>query len=511
MKLKLILTSLTLMCTSLLTSPEALATDAEKSEYTLTGIYFFGCNGSHVDEVKAAIPIHVGEKLDMNNLKQIKNKFWNAVWQSTRCSPTDVALIMNGNHELTVYIGLPGRDVQEVKYNVVGKEPLTLPEEGTKLYDDMMQTLSQVLATRGSIAEDDSKGYSLSKDDLLRSKELAFRDWALSHQDMIFKVAKESNDKQQRAVATYAIGYLDPSKTQINALVAAAGDPNGPVRNNAVRSLGCIAGSSKTLAAMIPSEPFLQLINSGVWTDRNKGGFVIKSLCANDPSLYEKLNKSCLQSLCEMSCWDEPHAGGARALLCHITNIAPEKINEFGSAGDLDSLTRVVFANDASRHEPLPPSLADLGIILRDVFKADQSDKSRTRAAEGYAKLLASRELFKDSKLEAALYDSLAFESFHMAQTQAYAKKDVGAALDDLSNSVKWSEHAKSLWDKRGETYMVKSSDEWTSYAKATIAYLKNDKSALHDLQGKCGDNDKTAARLMEGLDKGPADYSRDY
>jgi hypothetical protein len=513
MNYKLILTSVVLMCATLVTSSSsnAQSADTETTECTVTGIYFFGCNGSHVDEVKAAIPIHIGDKLDMNNSKQIKNKFWNAVWQTTRCSPTDVALIMNGNRELTIYVGLPGRDVAEAKDNAVGTEPLVVPEEGTKLYDDMMKTLSHVLATRGPVAEDDSNGYSLTKDDLLRPKELAFREWALTHQDVIFKVLKESSVKQQREVAAYAVGYLDPSKTQIDALVSAVTDRSGAVRNNAIRSLACIASSSKARAAMIPPEPFLQLLNSGEWTDRNKGEFVIKSLCANDPSLYEKLKTSCLQSLCEMACWDRPHASGARALLSHITNIAPEKINEFGSAGDLDSLTRVVFASDASRHEQLPPSLVDLGIILRDVFKADQSDNARTYAPEGYAKLFASRDLFKGTKLEGALYDSLAFESFHMGQSQAHDKKDADTAIDNFNKCVQWSEQAHALWEKRGEAGAAKYSEEWTSYAKATIAYLRNDKVTLHDLYGKCGSNDRIVALLMKGLDKGNVDYSRDY
>jgi hypothetical protein len=263
---------------------------------------------------------------------------------------------------------------------------------------------------------------------------------------------------------------------------------------------------------MIPPELFLQMLNSGEWTDRNKGLFVVKSICANDESLYPKLKVLCLQSLCEMACWDKPHAIVARNILAHITGVAPEQIEKLGSVGDLDSLTHIVFVDDAPIQKHLPPSLADLGIILRDVFKADQSDSTRSYAPEGYARLFASRDLFKDTKLEGALYDALAFESFHMGQSQVLYKKDAETAIDNFNKCLDWSEQAHAFWEKRGDAGAAKYSEEWTSYTKATIAYLKNDKNTLHDLYGKCGSNDRIVALLMKGLaEKGNVDYSRDY
>jgi hypothetical protein len=57
--------------------------------------------------------------------------------------------------------------------------------------------------------------------------------------------------------------------------VGAAADENSGVRNNAIRSIGCIAGVSKEMAALIPADDFIQMLNSGIWTDRNKGEFVV--------------------------------------------------------------------------------------------------------------------------------------------------------------------------------------------------------------------------------------------
>jgi len=85
--------------------------------YHVDGIYFFGCDGGHVDEIKASLPIHVGDEFLLSDMKKVKQDISNAVWQTIRCFPTDSAIITNNGRAWTVYIGLPGRNFVRRKWH----------------------------------------------------------------------------------------------------------------------------------------------------------------------------------------------------------------------------------------------------------------------------------------------------------------------------------------------------------------------------------------------------------
>jgi tetratricopeptide (TPR) repeat protein len=490
-----------------------VASIAQSNEFTISGVYYFGCDGSYVDSIKAAMPIHVGDKFAGENQKVAKNKAWNAVWQVIRCSPTDVALITCENRTWNVYIGLPGRSVSTASSNPAPKEKLDLPKEAVSLYDDMMHTLAEVLAEKGGCGEDDSKGYSLAEDPNLRAKELEFRNWALQHQSIIRDVLKTSSDSTQRLIAASALGYMDPSKEQIGALVDASMDENSGVRNNATRALGCIAGFSKDMAAQIPPDSFIQLLNSGTWSDRNKAGFVVRKLYQQDPTLANKLRKTALQALAEMSCWDEPHAMGARFLLGKVSSLPADRLNQLCLAGDVEALVKAAKGKDGSDDSaPLAPSLPELGVILREVFVADQSDGGRTKASECYDKLLQLNSKFAGTKLAPDYLNALSFESFHMGQSEALDKKSSEAAIADFAKSLAHAEDCHKAWQARNEKYAAQSADEWTNYVRATIFYLKGDLREVDALKDKCGSNKATITRLLDGLKKYDSpDYTRDY
>jgi hypothetical protein len=485
---------------------------AQPSQFTISGIYYFGCDGSFVNEIKVALPIHVGDKHVSEDQKSIKSKVGNAVWQTIRCFPTNVAIINCGKDTWNVYIGLPGRSVSTPTYNPPPKEDQELPKEATELYEDMMQTLAEVLSTKGGVIEDDSKGYALSADPQLREKELKFRQWSLQHESTVKKILTSSAVSSQRAIAAEALGYLDPSIEQTDILIEACRDEGSGVRNNATRALACIAKSNKTLAARMPAAPFVQMLNSGIWTDRNKGEFVLMRLCDQNPALLQTNRNQIFQALAEMSCWDEPHARGAQSLLKRACGLTDDRLKPLFMAGDVDAIVKLAKGKDADDKAPLAPSLPELGVILKEVFLADQSDIGRSKAPECYKTLLALRSKFAGTKLEPDYFNALSLECFHMGQHKAFADRDVPKALEQLKYSLNYAQECRHAWVGRNEKYMEQGADEWSDYVQATITYLEGDVSRLEALQNKCGANQKTAARLFGGLKKfGTPDYSRDY
>jgi len=84
-------------------------------------------------------------------------------------------------------------------------------------------------------------------------------------------VLEFSSAVEHRRVASDAVGYARQSQDQILALVRAARDPDDEVRNNATRALGVLARSNAALASEIPADTFIDMLNSGVWTDRAVG------------------------------------------------------------------------------------------------------------------------------------------------------------------------------------------------------------------------------------------------
>ena len=106
-------------------------------------------------------------------------------------------------------------------------------------------------------------------------------------------------------------------------------DPDPDVRNNAVRALGVIASSSQQRASMIPPKPFIALLKSEKWVDRNKGGWLMINLTeSRDPKLLKQLRTKAMEALVEMARWrNAAHASFARRLLGRIAGIEEAKLD----------------------------------------------------------------------------------------------------------------------------------------------------------------------------------------
>jgi len=192
--------------------------------------------------------------------------------------------------------------------------------------------------------DDESNGYALSRFPELRDKELQIRELALQNGDLILDVLKNASDPQQRIVASDALGYAKHSRAQIEALALASHDPNSVVRNNATRALGVLASANAKTASEIPVEPFIEMLSSESWTDRNKAGFVLLSITmTRNPKVLAKLRSEALEPLIEMAKWhDAGHAIEYRLILGRIGGIDEARLQDV--AGKRDQLDSIVAA-----------------------------------------------------------------------------------------------------------------------------------------------------------------------
>ena len=205
-----------------------------------------------------------------------------------------------------IYVGVQERAVPEIGYSASPTGKVRLPADILAANDRYLNAIYEAVRT-GQTDEDRSQGHSLSSFAPARAEQEVFLAFANDHRALLLDVLQNSSDAQHRAVAAQLVAYYPDKRAIVKPLTRAASDPDGSVRNNAVRALAVIASYSiahPELRIHIDTAPFVHLLNSIVWTDRNKGLFILDSLtAAREPRLLESLRKEAQASLVEMCAW----------------------------------------------------------------------------------------------------------------------------------------------------------------------------------------------------------------
>jgi hypothetical protein len=302
-------------------------------------IEFYGTHGIDAAAVRRALPIHEGDSMpafDEPSLNRFGTGIKQAVEKVTGHPPTNVNPNCCDEHgDWIIYIGLPGVSGEAIHYNAVPAGAEKLPAPLVASYHQVMDALLPAIQ-RGAGGEDQSKGYALSVDQGVREKQLEFRKLAIADESQVYAVLEKSASDEQRAIAAHAVGYLDASNRQIEALLRATHDHSAEARNNAVRALGVIANSGRK----VPATPFIELLKSGVWTDRNKGLFVLDPLTrTRDPQMLEAIRRSALDDLIEMARWRYAgHSESARLILGRIAKIDEAQLKKMIDAGKVEEI-----------------------------------------------------------------------------------------------------------------------------------------------------------------------------
>jgi hypothetical protein len=309
----------------------AVAALAQPEHLRIGSIDFFGYTGLDLNTIRQAVPVQVGEQVSEDEMPKLIAK----LKQITKA--TDVATVCcDDKGGLMIYIGLPGQSSRSLPYNAAPEGAAQLPQQVRNLYQQFMDALIKAVE-KGASGEDDSQGYALFTDAATRARQLPMVDYARLHESRIRQVLESSSDAEQRAIAAQLMGYVRSSPSQINALVRASHDPDSDVRNNAVRALGVLAGSSPKKAAQIPAASFIEMLYSGSWTDRNKASLLLETLTrGRDPKLLGELREQASAPLREMAGWHSAgHAYAARMILGRCEGIEEARLQKLVAAGEL--------------------------------------------------------------------------------------------------------------------------------------------------------------------------------
>jgi len=298
-------------------------------------IELFGHSGMDGEKVRGVLPFHETDEFNLETFAATAKKARDAVATATGRRPTDVAPVCCDKHgDWIIYIGLSGKTIQ---YEAEPTGEIRLPNEARLLYERFMKELLEDVQA-GSIIEDHSQGYALSKSKRLRPIQLEMRAFALKNEATVYDVLKNAQDDRQRTIAAQLAGYAQQSDSQLKALVSSTNDSNETVRNNATRALIVLAGSSAEIAKRIPADHFAELLLSGTWTDINKATNLLNVLTRDrNPKVLTMLRKKkVLERLIEVARWRSGHAIPARHILGRLADIDETRIKELVREGKLD-------------------------------------------------------------------------------------------------------------------------------------------------------------------------------
>lgn len=313
---------------------------AQPDRMKVGSVDFFGTVGIDVAAVRRALPFAPGDTIREADLPALKQQIETAVTKIAGAAPTDISATCCGSGGgLMIYIGLPGQNSRPMAHLAAPTGSACLPASAVKLYTDTIQAMAQAVRA-GDAAEDHDQGYALSHNPALRERQVAMRKFAAGHASLIEHALADCSQAENRQAAAHLLGYANRSPQQIAALVRASNDPDATVRNNAVRALWVLAQSSKQAARMVPAAPFVAMLNSGNWEDRNKAGLLLSALSeTRDPQLLAKLRAEALDSLVEMARWQNlGHAGAYREILGRIGGLDESRIHQLVSSGDVEAL-----------------------------------------------------------------------------------------------------------------------------------------------------------------------------
>lgn len=244
----------------------------------------------------------------------------------------DVSVVCCEAGRSIMYVGVreAGAPMRDFNTPPAGKEELS--PEILAISSRYMRAMMEGVQ-RGEAGEDDSAGHSLSLYGPARVEQENMLAFAERNLDQLRAVLRNSGNAEHRALAAQVIAYSPDKASVVADLVNAARDPDAAVRNNAVRALAVMAmyeQANPQVGSHVPYAPFIDLLNSLEWTDRNKASFALAALTTTrDPALLRALRERAMPSLIEIARWRAPgHAMAAAVTLGRIAGLPDDRIIE---------------------------------------------------------------------------------------------------------------------------------------------------------------------------------------
>jgi hypothetical protein len=299
-------------------------------------IDFYGLHRLTAEQLRNALTFKVGDLITFGDLS-----FSETSKQRLMTIPgvahASIETVCCADGRPVVFVGIEEKNAPVMQFRPAPTGSSRLPPEVLRVGMEFNQLLTNSVLS-GHAEEDDSEGHMLLLDAAARPTEDRLIAIANDDLSLLRKVLRDSADSEHRALAAQLLGYTKDKQSMVPDLVDAMSDSSDLVRNNAMRALLVFTLATKVKPPRVPYQPFVVLLNSPVWTDRNKSSEALMQLVGtHDPSLLTMLRKQALPSLVEMARWrDRDHAGAAFWILGIVAGLDDKVIVDDWNKDDRD-------------------------------------------------------------------------------------------------------------------------------------------------------------------------------
>ena len=283
---------------------------------------FYGARKTTPAQVREALGINIGDSLSALSLLTVPAR----LAELPNVISASVHPVCCEGGRTMVYVGVAEEGAPRLEFR-------PQPDGAIRLADDVLMTgqrfaeAHRIAVMRGIVSEDVSQGHSLMSDSIARTIQMRYIEIAARDLDTLRKVVRTSADADHRALAAEILGYAANKQSVVDDLVYAMRDPSVVVRNNATRALALIAvlgQKQPALGIRVPYEPFIDLLNSLTWTDRNKASLALMQLTeSRDATLLAALKTRAFDSIVDIAQWTNPgHSMAGVFMLSRMAGIA---------------------------------------------------------------------------------------------------------------------------------------------------------------------------------------------
>ena len=284
-----------------------------------------------VDEIRGALTFSEGDRIAMERRPDFIPESEARLTRLPNVSSARISIVCCEAGALIVWIGIQehGAAPQDLRAKPTGAIPLpsTLVADGEAFERALVRAIRA-----GQSGEDTSRGHSLANDPDVRSVQMRFLNAANRNLPLLRQVLRDASDERHRALAAQVLGYVSDKQSVVADLTFAMRDPDAGVRNNAMRALSIFASLRPESGGgvQIAAQPFVECLNSPIWTDRNKAAAALVALTERrDQAILATLRARALDALIEMARWkSESHALPAVQILGRIAGLPEAVIQE---------------------------------------------------------------------------------------------------------------------------------------------------------------------------------------
>jgi hypothetical protein len=301
---------------------------AQQSMPPIGSIDFYGLHNVAADAARRALGIALGDVLPDSAARA-------AIVARLRAIPGVqdarlVAVCCEPSGRTMLFVGIAEPGAPRPTFHAAPTGNVRLPAE--VVARDSVFSLRLLDAVRaGRSAEVDSGGHEFFADSALKAIQHEYLAFTATHIPLVRDVLAHSASSDQRVLAAELLDYAPDVRTVIPDLVAAMRDPMSDVRNAAMRALWVIAAYGQkepSTGIHVPAAPFIDLLWSLDWTDRNKSSFALSELTVSrDSTLLSELRARALRPLVDIARWSDPgHAYPGVMLLGRIEGRSDQQI-----------------------------------------------------------------------------------------------------------------------------------------------------------------------------------------